>query len=194
MRLIIAAIVLLIGSVFLFARLGHYALWDDEAITALTAKAVWQTGDTSARLGENIVAYRNGLLLRNMKDRATPPLQFYVAAPFLGLMGDTAIASRLPFAMAEQRQLPRLLSAAHSRYRTPHLSILLTAAVILALTLSSSFIYALTLSTITRLVIYAATCAALGIRPDRVPVIDVAGKVVVGFDPVRLSTILGESI
>jgi basic amino acid/polyamine antiporter, APA family len=69
--------------------------------------------------------------------------------------------SRLPFAMAERRQLPGVLAAAHPRYRTPHVSILLTAAVILALTLSGSFIYALTLSTITRLVIYASTCAAL---------------------------------
>jgi basic amino acid/polyamine antiporter, APA family len=69
--------------------------------------------------------------------------------------------SRLPFAMAERRQLPDVLAAAHPRYRTPHVSILLTAAVILALTLSGSFIYALTLSTITRLVIYASTCAAL---------------------------------
>src|SRR5262245_22360989 len=98
-RWTIAAVVLLVASGLLFARLGHYALWDDEAITALTAKGVWQTGDTSARVGDNIVAYRSGLLLRNMKDRATPPLQFYIAAPFLGLLGDSALAARLPFAI-----------------------------------------------------------------------------------------------
>ena len=69
--------------------------------------------------------------------------------------------SRLPFAMAERRELPRLLSAAHPRYRTPHISILLTAAIVLTITLSGSFIYALTLSTITRLLTYAAICAAL---------------------------------
>jgi glutaredoxin len=40
----------------------------------------------------------------------------------------------------------------------------------------------------------ARLCASLGVEPDRVPVIDVAGTVVIGFDPVRLTTILGESI
>lgn len=71
--------------------------------------------------------------------------------------------SRLPFAMAEQRQLPHILSKTHERYRTPHVSILLTAAIVLTLTLSGSFIYALTLSTITRLLTYSVTCAALPI-------------------------------
>ncbi len=40
----------------------------------------------------------------------------------------------------------------------------------------------------------ARTCAALGAPADRVPVIDVAGRVLVGFDPVRLAVILGEPI
>jgi mycoredoxin len=40
----------------------------------------------------------------------------------------------------------------------------------------------------------AALCAALGVTADRVPVIDVAGRVVLGFDPVRLTSILGEPI
>ena len=90
---------LAIASIFFFARLGHYALWDDEAITALTAQGVLKTGDTSAVLGQNILAYRNGLLLHNMKDRSTPPLQFYVVAPFLAIFGNTALAARLPFAI-----------------------------------------------------------------------------------------------
>lgn len=40
----------------------------------------------------------------------------------------------------------------------------------------------------------ADTLDALGVAADRVPVIDVAGRVVVGFDPTRLATILGEPI
>src|SRR5471032_3372273 len=75
------AIILAASAVLLFARLGHYALWDDEAITAITARAVWQTGDTSVRVDDhNLLVYRNGLLVRNFKDRYTPPLQFYVIA------------------------------------------------------------------------------------------------------------------
>ena len=68
---------------------------------------------------------------------------------------------RIPFAMATQGELPQKLAAVHKRFRTPHIAILLTAALVLALTLSSSLIYALTVSTIARLLAYAATCAAL---------------------------------
>jgi hypothetical protein len=98
-QVVFTLVLLGVSSIFLFGRLGQYALWDDEAITALTARGVWATGDTSAIVGHNILAYRNGLLLRDMKDRVTPPLQFYLAAPFVGLLGDTALAARLPFAM-----------------------------------------------------------------------------------------------
>lgn len=100
MRLLIAIATLLVSSALLLARLGHYALWDDEAITALTARGVWETGDTSAVHGHNLLLYRNGMLLRDLRDRGTPPLQFYVAAPFIGILGNTALAARLPFALA----------------------------------------------------------------------------------------------
>jgi basic amino acid/polyamine antiporter, APA family len=69
--------------------------------------------------------------------------------------------SRIPFAMAEQNQLPRALSSTHERFRTPHFAILLTSAVMLGLAISGTFIYALTISAIARLLTYAATCAAL---------------------------------
>jgi len=70
-------------------------------------------------------------------------------------------ASRLPFAMAERNELPKFLSTTHRRFRTPHISILITSSVMLALTLSGTFIYAVTISTIARLLAYSATCAAL---------------------------------
>lgn len=68
---------------------------------------------------------------------------------------------RIPFAMSLEGELPQRLSAVHERFRTPHIAILVTAGLMLALTLSSSLIYALTVSTIARLLAYAATCAAL---------------------------------
>jgi basic amino acid/polyamine antiporter, APA family len=70
-------------------------------------------------------------------------------------------ASRIPFAMGERGELPRFLGTAHTRFHTPHYSILATGAVMLALTLSGTFIYAATISTIARLTIYITTCAAL---------------------------------
>ena len=68
---------------------------------------------------------------------------------------------RLLFAMSENGQLPRIVSATHARFRTPAVAIVLTAAITLALALFSTFISALTISTIVRLIAYTSTCAAL---------------------------------
>lgn len=70
-------------------------------------------------------------------------------------------ASRVPFAIAERKQLPTFLARIHPRFSTPHVSIIITVVLMLALTLKSSFVAALTISTIARLVAYAVTCAAL---------------------------------
>src|SRR5438105_15524478 len=69
--------------------------------------------------------------------------------------------SRIPFAFAERQQLPTIFARLHQRFFTPYISIVITAAVMLVLTLKSSFVAALTISAIARLVTYAATCAAL---------------------------------
>jgi amino acid transporter len=69
--------------------------------------------------------------------------------------------SRLPFAMAEQQQLPAFIGSIHRRFFTPYVAILITAGLMLLLTLKSSFVAALTISTIARLVTYGATCIAL---------------------------------
>ncbi len=70
-------------------------------------------------------------------------------------------SSRLSFAMSEQRQLPEFVGRIHTKFFTPYVSILLTAGLMLFLTLKSSFVAALTISTIARLVTYGATCLAL---------------------------------
>jgi amino acid transporter len=69
--------------------------------------------------------------------------------------------SRILFALAEQGQLPRPLAATHRRFRTPHVAILLSAVLMLALTLRGAFMSALTISTVIRLLAYASTCVAL---------------------------------
>jgi hypothetical protein len=85
-------------ALFLLLRLGHYPLWEDEALTALAAKAVTRTGDTSAVVDNNIVAFRDGLLLYGLRDRSTPPLPAYLTALSFALGGENAFAARLPFA------------------------------------------------------------------------------------------------
>ncbi|HEX2269638.1 MAG TPA: APC family permease [Pyrinomonadaceae bacterium] len=78
--------------------------------------------------------------------------------------------SRVTFAMSEQKQLPELIGSIHQRFFTPWVSILLTAALMLFLTLKSSFLQALTISTLARLVTYGATCLALPLFRRRVDV------------------------
>jgi len=75
--------------------------------------------------------------------------------------------SRIPFAIAEQKQLPSFLARVHRRAFTPHVSIVITASLMMVLTLKSSFVAALTISAIARLVTYAVTCAALPILRRR---------------------------
>jgi amino acid transporter len=70
-------------------------------------------------------------------------------------------AARLPFAMAGAQELPRIVAATHSRFRTPHVAIIITGAVMLALALPGTFISSLTVSAIARLLAYVVTCAGL---------------------------------
>lgn len=81
----------------------------------------------------------------------------------VGLLGGT----RLLFAISDQDDLPKTLAYTHQRFKTPYVSIILTSAVILALTIWSSFITALAIATITRLLVYATTCLALPVFRKR---------------------------
>ena len=56
-----ALLVTLAVAPLLLVHLGTYALWDDEANTAIFASNVWKTGDTTAFDGTNIIAFRGGL-------------------------------------------------------------------------------------------------------------------------------------
>ena len=76
-------------------------------------------------------------------------------------------ASRIPYAMAQRGEVPGFLGRTHPRLQTPHLSILFTAAIMLGIALSGTFIYAVTVSTLARLTIYISTCAALPVLRRR---------------------------
>ncbi len=92
-------VVAVIAALFLFYNLDVYALWDDEANTGLIGQGVWASGDTLAQVGENLVAWGDALNLTGTYDRSQPPVQFYICAPAVGLLGPTALAARLPFAL-----------------------------------------------------------------------------------------------
>src|SRR5262249_6215188 len=104
---------------------------------------------------------------------------------FLGALGPTIISAgaviavvgtlnavmlaltRLPFAMAAHGQLPAVLARVHSRFCTPHVSILASAAGVLLLSLAGTFVYAVKITVITRVIVYASTCLALPILRRR---------------------------
>ncbi|HEY7640805.1 MAG TPA: amino acid permease [Steroidobacteraceae bacterium] len=69
--------------------------------------------------------------------------------------------SRLPFAFAEQGDVPAVLARVHPRFRTPHVAIFASAALVWLATVASSFLSAITLATSTRMVVYIAGCIAL---------------------------------
>src|SRR5439155_9269401 len=98
-RAVIATVLLIASAALLLTRLGHYPLWDDEAITALAAEGILRTGDTTAVIDHNVVGYGGGILLKNLHDRSTPPFPAYIVAPFLATFAHTSFAARFPFAL-----------------------------------------------------------------------------------------------
>jgi len=74
---------------------------------------------------------------------------------------------RILFAMGERGELPLVFASVHERFRTPHVAVIANSAVALGLGLYGSFAEAATLSVVTRLGIFALTCAALPVLRRR---------------------------
>lgn len=118
------------AAVLAFARLGHYPLWDDEALTALGARGIVETGDTSALIGHNLVAFRGGILLHELKDRAQPPLAAAVTAVAFRLGGESALTARLPFAICGWLTAILLLGVAHRHGAPARVLVILALAIL----------------------------------------------------------------
>ena len=69
--------------------------------------------------------------------------------------------SRLPYALAENAQIPAAFARLHPRHRTPTVAIVASALLIWVASLAFSFLSALTISSITKLMTYVIVCAAL---------------------------------
>lgn len=83
-------------------------------------------------------------------------------------LGGALSGSRVLFAMAEQRDLPRFFARVHSRYRTPATAILVTSGVTYLLAFTGTFAALAEASAISRLLTYLVTCAAtLRLRAPR---------------------------
>jgi amino acid transporter len=100
-------------------------------------------------------------------------------------MGSALSGSRNLFALAEQGDLPAFFGKVHPRYRTPVTAIAVTAGVTLILALSGTFSRLALVSAVSRLVVYAFTCAAtLRLRNPRFAGIVKPAMFVVPFGPV----------
>jgi basic amino acid/polyamine antiporter, APA family len=86
----------------------------------------------------------------------------YLSAKILAL-------PRVPFALAEQGDFPRIFAAVHRRFHTPYVSILAFAALVWIFALIGEFKWNVTLSAVARLLYYAVGCAALPILRRKQP-------------------------
>jgi amino acid transporter len=89
---------------------------------------------------------------------------------FYGYLSAKILAMpRVPFALAEQGDFPRVFATVHRRFHTPYVSILVFAAMVWGLALVGDFKWNVTLSAVARLLYYAVGCAALPVLRRKQP-------------------------
>ena len=89
---------------------------------------------------------------------------------FYGYLSAKILAMpRVPFALAEQGDFPRVFAAVHRRFHTPYVSILVFAAMVWGLALIGDFKWNVTLSAVARLLYYGVGCAALPVLRRKQP-------------------------
>jgi APA family basic amino acid/polyamine antiporter len=74
--------------------------------------------------------------------------------------GDMLAAPRGIYALGRDRLLPAAIGSVHPQYRTPHVAIVIHAALCLALALSGTFEQLIVLSTLAALIVYLICCLA----------------------------------
>src|SRR5262249_8862323 len=78
----------------------------------------------------------------------------YLSANILGF-------PRILFAMAERGDMPTVLARVHSRFRTPHVAIVIFAVLLWGFSVAGSFEWNLFISAMSRLIYYGSVCVAL---------------------------------
>jgi len=102
-----------------------------------------------------------------------------VGAPFISLGALVSLygylsanmlnTPRLTFALAERDDFPPQFRAIHERFRTPHVSIVIFAALVWLMAVVGNFRWNVKLSAVARLFAYAAVCLALLVLRSREP-------------------------
>jgi amino acid transporter len=118
---------------------------------------------------------------------------------FGGVAGETLGSSRLLFAFARDGMLPAWLATIHPRFRTPHVTVALHAALACTLALSGTFVQLAILSTVALVVIYLACCAAAWalershVRADGAPFVLPGGALIPVLASLALLWVLSRS-
>jgi amino acid transporter len=76
---------------------------------------------------------------------------------------------RLTYSMAESGEFPALFATVHSRFKTPHISIVIFGALTLLLAATGSFRWLMTLASGAVIIIYSAVCVSLVVLRRRDP-------------------------
>ncbi len=71
------------------------------------------------------------------------------------------IGGRIPFALADEKQLPSFFAKIHTKFSTPTRSLILFASLAFLVSVSGTFIYAITISVISKVMIFLIVSAAL---------------------------------
>ena len=79
---------------------------------------------------------------------------------------------RVTFAMGERGDFPAFFGSVHSRFRTPHVSIVIFAALLLIFSIAGDFRWNALLSSVARLFVYGSVAAALPVLRKKHPLAD----------------------
>jgi len=99
-RSVAAGAVLLIAAFLIFFRLDQRLLWVDEAETALLARNILTYGVPKAYDGKTLISQEASReFSADYVWRWTPWLEKYLAAASFGVLGESTLTARLPFAL-----------------------------------------------------------------------------------------------
>jgi 4-amino-4-deoxy-L-arabinose transferase-like glycosyltransferase len=125
---LVALLVLVAGTLLIFANLGNRYLWSDEAETALLARNILTYGVPKAFDGKNVISQELGRDYdSNYVWRWTPWLSKYVTAASFAVLGEGTLSARLPFAILGVASLVSLYLLALRIFKDPWTAVLATA-------------------------------------------------------------------
>src|SRR5437879_2208712 len=84
----------------------------------------------------------------------------------------TSCTPRVSFAMGERGDFPAFFGSIHPRFRTPHVSIMIFAVLLLIFSIAGDFRWNALLSSVARLFVYGSVAAALPVLRKKNPLAD----------------------